>query len=114
MLLAFAAIFYLTWESVVNHDWEKAKAQGAIGEEVQFDPDSEGYQIYAGSSCIGCHGNAFEGGLGPPLINTGLTADEIADIAHNGIGAMPQISGQVPKKTCKSLQSSLQRLKTEK
>ena len=25
MLLAFAAMFYLTWESVDNHDWEQAK-----------------------------------------------------------------------------------------
>ncbi len=48
MLLAFAALFYLTWESVVNHDWEKQKIQGAIVEEVEFDMESEGYQIYAG------------------------------------------------------------------
>ena len=89
MLLAFAALFYLTWESVVNHDWEAAKVQGAIVEEVQFDTESEGYQIYAGSSCIGCHGDAFQGGLGLPLANTGLTADEIVTIAHEGQGDMP-------------------------
>ncbi|MBE1554126.1 menaquinol-cytochrome c reductase cytochrome b/c subunit [Sporosarcina limicola] len=90
MLLAFAAMFYLTWESVKNHDWEKAAKQGAIVEkvEVEFDTESEGYQIYAGSSCIGCHGNAFEGGLGLTLIDTGLTAAEIEEIAHNGRGDM--------------------------
>jgi menaquinol-cytochrome c reductase cytochrome b/c subunit len=84
MLLAVSALIYLTWESVANHDWELAARQGAIVEEVEFDMDSEGYQIYAESSCITCHGNSFEGGLGLPLINTGLTAEQIADIAVNG------------------------------
>lgn len=88
MLLAFAAMFYLTWESVVNHDWEKQKIQGAIVEEVQYDTESEGYQIYAGASCIGCHGDAFQGALGKPLANTGLTADQIVTIVHDGQGDM--------------------------
>ena len=34
MLLAIAAMIFLTWESVVNHDWEAAKAYGEIREEV--------------------------------------------------------------------------------
>lgn len=85
MLLAFAALVYLTWESVANHDWEAAKTQGAIVEEAEFDMESEGYQIYAESSCISCHGNSFEGGLGPSLVGTGHTAEEIHDIAVNGI-----------------------------
>jgi len=73
----------------VNHDWDKQKIQGAIVEEVEFDTESEGYQIYAGASCIGCHGDAFQGGLGKPLVNTGLTADQIVNIAHEGVGDMP-------------------------
>lgn len=89
MLLAFAAIVYLTWESVANHDWEAAKAQGAIREEATFDDTAEGYLIYSESSCIGCHGAAFEGGLGPALGTTAKTAEEIADIAKNGVGTMP-------------------------
>lgn len=89
MLLAFAAIFYLTWESVVNHDWEKAAAQGAIVEEVEFDETAPGYEIYTGSSCIGCHGDQFQGGLGLPLTDTGLAPEEIEKIAHDGFGSMP-------------------------
>lgn len=89
MLLAVAALIYLTWESVANHDWEAQKIQGAIVEEVEFDMDSEGYQIYAESSCISCHGGSFEGGLGPALAGTGLSADEIEEIAINGTGGMP-------------------------
>lgn len=91
MLLAISAIIFLTWESVVNHDWEAAKAYGEIKEEVsvEFDETSEGYQIYQGSSCIGCHGNSFEGGIGLPLVGVDLTAEEIVEIAHEGRGGMP-------------------------
>ena len=89
MLLALASMIFLTWESVVNHDWEAAKAQGEIREEAQFDTEAEGYKIYSEASCIGCHGNAFEGGLGPSLATTDKTAEEIADISKNGIGTMP-------------------------
>ena len=98
MLLAVASIFYLTWESVVNHDWEAAKAQGEIkpsdlGEGPKVDiedfKDMPGYEIWmddAGpaASCIGCHGGDLTGGAGPMLINTGLEAEEIETIAHDG------------------------------
>lgn len=89
MILSFLAIFYLTWESVENHDWEAAKVQGAIVDEVEFDETAEGYEIYQGSSCIGCHGDSFQGGLGLPLTNTGMSPEEIIEIAHEGRGAMP-------------------------
>ena len=83
MLLAVSALIYLTWESVANHDWEQAEIQGAIPKEVEFDMESEGYDIYAGSSCITCHGDSFEGGLGKTLIGTGLTPEQIADKIAN-------------------------------
>jgi menaquinol-cytochrome c reductase cytochrome b/c subunit len=113
MLLSFAALFYLTWESVVNHDWEAAKVQGAIVEEVQFDTESEGYQIYAGSSCIGCHGDAFQGGLGLPLANTGLTADEIVTIAHEGQGDMPPGTWDGSEEDLQVLAEFIEGLKSE-
>ncbi|QUG41427.1 c-type cytochrome [Psychrobacillus sp. INOP01] len=91
MLLALASIIFLTWESVVNHDWEAAKAYGEIKEEVsvEFDETSEGYQLYQASSCINCHGNSFEGGVGLPLVGLDMTAEEIVEIAHDGRGGMP-------------------------
>ncbi|GAA3327466.1 hypothetical protein GCM10020331_067520 [Ectobacillus funiculus] len=45
MLLALASIIFLTWESVVNHDWEAAKKQGAIVKTVAVDKEAEGYQL---------------------------------------------------------------------
>ncbi len=91
MLLAIASMIFLTWESVVNVDWEAKKAAGAIREEVavEFDETAEGYQLYSESSCIGCHGNAFEGGMGPTLVGTGRSAEEIYEIGVNGIATMP-------------------------
>jgi len=85
MLLAIISIVYLTWESVVTHNWEKAAAQGEIREEVEFDKEAEGYQIYTQQSCINCHGENLEGGVGPALAGTGRSVDEIKDIAVNGL-----------------------------
>lgn len=88
MLLALAGITYLTWESVAFHDWEAAKKQGQIVAEAEFDKESEGYKIYESQSCINCHGADLAGGIAPKLVDTGLTAEEIADIAKNGKGKM--------------------------
>lgn len=91
MLLAFAAIFYLTWEAVDMHDWEAGKLQGQIVHGPPIDKESAGYEIYA-QSCLSCHGGNLEGTTGgPPLIDLEdkYTVDDIKDIAVNGIGGMP-------------------------
>jgi cytochrome c550 len=48
------------------------------------------------ASCISCHGENYEGGMGPALTGVGdkKSADEIKDILKNGKGAMP--GGLVP------------------
>ncbi len=88
MLLAVASIFYLTWESVDQTDWEAKKKAGAISE-VEIDKAAEGYQIAEQNTCLSCHGGELGGGTAPKLTQTGLSAEEIADIAVNGTGAMP-------------------------
>ncbi|MGE7952754.1 c-type cytochrome [Lysinibacillus xylanilyticus] len=98
MLLTLAAMFYLTWESVVNHDWEAQKAMGAIVEEVEVDIDESlpGFAIWNGDTgeqaktCIGCHAADLKGGpAAPALVGNKLTAEEVEDIIHNGRGGMP-------------------------
>ena len=92
MLLAIAGITYLTWEAVDNHDWEAAAEQGKIVAEADIDTSAEGYQIFENNGCISCHGNQLEGGAAAPaLVGTGLTPEEIAEIAKNGTesGKMP-------------------------
>ncbi len=89
MLVAIVAIFYLTWESASNVDWEARAASQKLVDEVEIDTTHPGYEVYSQNSCLSCHGEQLEGTAGPPLIDTGLTAEEIADIAVNGIGTMP-------------------------
>ena len=83
MLLTLASMVYLTWESVVNHDWAASEAQGKIVLDVEIDQESEGYKIYSGSACITCHGDDLKGGAGAPALTaTTFDAKGIADIAH--------------------------------
>ncbi|WP_273125975.1 c-type cytochrome [Metabacillus sp. HB246100] len=90
MILGVAAVFYLTWESVVTHDWEQAAEQGKIQAEVEIDKESDGYAIYQEQGCISCHGDNLQGGAaGKALVDNGLEPDAIADIAVNGQGSMP-------------------------
>jgi len=88
MLLAIAAIFFLTWQSVATHDWEAAKKQGMIVQGI--DKDAEGYKIYEAQGCISCHGGELQGSAGgAQLIDKGFPADHVAEVAKKGIGNMP-------------------------
>lgn len=40
-------------------------------------------------SCLGCHGNDLSGGMGPNLITSTLSKEELVDIIKNGRGMMP-------------------------
>ena len=42
-------------------------------------------------SCIGCHGDAYQGGMGPALTGVGdrLSKDEIIEVVTKGRGNMP-------------------------
>lgn len=73
-------------------DIAKQNEEGENGEEVStddFDPAE-----FAQGKCISCHGGNFEGGVGPALAGTSLSADEIADVITNGADGMP--AGLVP------------------
>lgn len=41
------------------------------------------------ASCMGCHGQAAMGGLGPPIAKTKLSLDEFEQIVRSGKGMMP-------------------------
>ncbi|MFT9600576.1 menaquinol-cytochrome c reductase cytochrome b/c subunit [Mesobacillus sp.] len=91
MLLSIAAVFYLTWESVATHDWEAAKKQGQIVD-VEIDKNSDGYKIAQAQTCISCHGGELAGGAAAPsLLDSKMSAEEIADVAKNGKGNMPAV-----------------------
>lgn len=91
MLLALASVVWLTYESASAVDWEsRAEANKPIPEsDVTIDVDHPGYAVYE-ASCMSCHGGELEGSAAAPsLIGIEYSAEEIADIAVNGLGAMP-------------------------
>jgi menaquinol-cytochrome c reductase cytochrome b/c subunit len=97
MMLALAAVIWLTYESSSAVDWEaRAEENKPVPEaDVEIDEDDPGFAVYE-NNCMQCHGDDLSGGAAAPaLIGTEHTADEIADIAQNGIGDMPpdQFSG---------------------
>nr|WP_239544115.1 menaquinol-cytochrome c reductase cytochrome b/c subunit [Virgibacillus halotolerans] len=97
MMLGLASVIWLTYESASAVDWEaRAEENKPVAEaDVEIDEEDPGFAIYE-NSCMQCHGDDLSGGAAAPsLIGTEHTADEIADIAQNGIGDMPpdQFSG---------------------
>jgi cytochrome c550 len=64
------------------------------GEQARGDP-GRGEQIFA-AECAGCHGDGGAGGVGPRLIDRGLTASEVTEAVAQGRGVMPAgiVTGQ--------------------
>lgn len=56
---------------------------------------TRGAAIFA-ASCAGCHGAEANGGVGPALRDSGLTAAEVGAVVASGRGTMPAgiVSGQ--------------------
>lgn len=91
MLLGLAATMWLTYESASAVDWEaRAEANKPVpASDVEIDTTDPGYAVYE-SNCMSCHGDALEGSAAAPtLIGMEHSAEEIAQIAHDGIGDMP-------------------------
>lgn len=98
MILALAAVSWLTYESAAEVDWEqRAKDNKPVLEEdlgydlddIEIDTADPGFEVYK-DSCMSCHGEQLEGSAaGPELLGTEYDADEIAEIAVEGLGDMP-------------------------
>lgn len=72
-------------------DWkQKAEDNKPIPpSDVVIDTEDPGYAVYE-NNCASCHGENLEGGAaGPSLMGIERSAEEIADIAVNGVGDMP-------------------------
>jgi cytochrome c550 len=79
-------MFLLSFKGLGDMDeLAKEKEGGTETEQVARGPE----EIY--NSCIGCHGDQYQGGMGPALTGVGdrLSQDEIKEIVVNGKGAMP-------------------------
>ncbi|MGJ9456989.1 cytochrome c550 [Oceanobacillus sp. CF4.6] len=81
-------------------DIQQAEEGGEQSEETQEGETAGGDAdaVYQ-ANCSACHGADLSGGAGPDLTAVGskYSADEIAEIIQNGVGAMPaqsQVAGE--------------------
>jgi len=90
MILGLASVVWLTYESAEAVDWEaRAEANKPIvTDDIEIDKSEVGYELYE-KSCMDCHGGDLEGASAPALIGIDYDADELAEIATDGIGDMP-------------------------
>src|SRR5690625_3638125 len=92
MLLALVSVGWLTYDSASAVDWQEIADDNKPipeSEQVEVNMDDPGYEIYA-DNCLSCHGDDLSGGpAGPGLLGSDHDAEEVEDIAVNGIGDMP-------------------------
>lgn len=110
MVMGIVLMFALSFKGlgdakeVANEGKEGEK--GAKTEQTAGTPE----EIYQ-ANCIACHGNSYEGGMGPALKGVGdkKSVDEIKAIIKDGKGAMPP--GLVPEAKLDEMSKWLSELK---
>lgn len=90
MVFGIGLMFLLSFKGLGDaKDLAKEKEGGAKTEEKET-ASSSPEDIYK-QNCISCHGDAYQGGVGPALkgVADRLSEDEVKDVITNGRGAMP-------------------------
>lgn len=89
MILGLTSVIWLTYQSASAVDWEARAEENKPIPKSDIDTSDPGYEAYQ-NSCMQCHGDSLEGGpAAPALLDIDLSAEEIADIAVNGVDTMP-------------------------
>jgi cytochrome c550 len=110
MVFGIGLMFLLSFKGVGDSK-EIAKEQENGGKtEESANASAKPEDIYK-QNCISCHGDAYQGGVGPALKGVGdrRSADEIKDIITNGKNSMP--SGLVKEDQAEDMVKFLQGLK---
>ncbi|MEW5551907.1 cytochrome c550 [Peribacillus frigoritolerans] len=90
MVFGIGLMFLLSFKGLGDaKDLAKEKEGGEKTEETESASASP-EDIYK-QNCISCHGDAYQGGVGPALKGVGdrLSVDEVKDVITNGRGSMP-------------------------
>ncbi|MHC0035883.1 cytochrome c550 [Pseudoneobacillus sp. C159] len=88
MVFGIGLMFLLSFKGLGDSKEIAKEAEG--GKEPKTEVAANPEDIYK-QTCAGCHGNSYEGSMGPALKGTGLSKDEVADILQNGLpGGMPK------------------------
>ena len=86
--LGLGLIFFMSLYGLEQKAEIASQGEEGNTEDVASSADFDAEAVTQGK-CIGCHGGDLTGGIGPGLVGTSLSADEIKDIIQNGIGTMP-------------------------
>jgi cytochrome c550 len=87
MVFGIGLMFLLSFKGLGDSEEIAKEKEG--GEEPKTEVASNPEDIYK-QTCAGCHGNAYEGAMGPGLKGLGKSKEEIAGILQNGLpGGMP-------------------------
>ncbi|MEH7108650.1 MULTISPECIES: cytochrome c550 [Bacillaceae] len=89
MVFGIVLMFVLSFKGLGDSK-EIAKDNGKDGGEKTEVAASNPEDIYK-STCIGCHGDQYQGGVGPSLkgIGSKLSKDQIKEVITKGRGNMP-------------------------
>ncbi|MEI2469985.1 cytochrome c550 [Peribacillus frigoritolerans] len=90
MVFGIGLMFLLSFKGLGDaKDLAKEKEGGGKTEETE-NASASPEDIYK-QNCISCHGDAYQGGVGPALKGVGdrLSVDEVKNVITNGRGAMP-------------------------
>jgi cytochrome c550 len=86
--LGLGLIFFMSLYGLEQKEEIAGQDEEGNTEEVASSAEFDAEAVTQGK-CIGCHGGDLTGGMGPGLVGTTLSADDIKDIIQNGKGMMP-------------------------
>lgn len=88
-VFGIVAMFGISFIGLNNMKEIAAEEKGG-GEKTEETASANPEDIYQ-KSCVSCHGDQYQGTVGPALTGVGdrLSQEEIADVLVNGRGAMP-------------------------
>ncbi|WP_040228825.1 cytochrome c550 [Bhargavaea cecembensis] len=99
-LIFFMSLYGLDKQEEIAADHEEteqggdggaaSEGDGGEADSGDFDP-----QAFAEGKCVSCHGQNFEGSIGPNLHEISDDKDTVKDVLKNGKGTMP--GGLVPE-----------------
>lgn len=90
MIFGIGLVFFLSFKGLGDAREVAREKEGGGKEKTEEQAAAKPEDIYQ-KSCISCHGDQYQGGVGPALKGVGdrLSQDEIKDIVVNGKGSMP-------------------------
>ncbi len=111
MIFGIGLMFLFSFKGIGDSkEIAKELENGGKTEEPADSASAAPEDIYK-QNCISCHGDAYQGGMGPALTGVGdrRSADEIKDIIINGKNSMP--GGLVKEDQAENMVKFLQGLK---